>query len=721
MTAPDKSVFASPRNHRWRFFRAGGFDQVLLETGDDLLSLGTLDQKLWVALSCPVAGIEFDRKTLDFVDSDADGHIRAPEIIAAAEWAGKALVDPDFLVRRQDRLPLSSIDESTDEGKAVMSGVNLVLSALGKSGSTEITLEDASDTARIFSQARFNGDGIVPARAAVDPALTAAVEDIIACLGSQADRSGEPGVTAESISRFYSEAKALRDWWDAGRKPEIRPFGDDTAARYDLFKSLRPKIEDYFQRCRIAAYDGRSASLLGPADADYQKLSAENLGGSVEAVALFPIAVPAAGKAMPLSAGLNPAYSDAVRRFREEVVSPVLGGAETLGDEGWAILCSRFAPREAWLAAKPATKLEELGEERVRKLLAEDGEAFLLDIAARDSAVEPEVAAIASAEKLLRYCRDLHLLANNFVSFRDFYTRKGKATFQAGTLYLDGRSADLCVTVSDVAKHTEIASLSRVYLVYCECTRRGGGDKTTIAAGFTAGDSDFLMVGRNGVFYDRKGQDWDATIVRIVDHPISIRQAFWAPYKRLARMIGEQVHKLSAARSRASEQAAALRMARAGEAAAAGMPAIPPPPPFDIAKFAGIFAAIGLAIGAIGAALASAIAGLFRLAWWQIPLLFAGIILVISVPSVLLAWLKLRKRNLGPILDANGWAVNARAKINIPFGASLTAAARLPENAERSLADPFAEKKQPWLAYIIFLALLGALLVFWQLGYLDRF
>jgi len=685
------------------------------------LSLGTLDQKLWVALSCPVAGIEFDRKTLDFVDSDADGHIRAPEIIAAAEWAGKALVDPDFLVRRQDRLPLSSIDESTDEGKAVMSGVNLVLSALGKSGSAEITLEDASDTAKIFAQARFNGDGIVPARAAMDPALSAVIEDMIACLGSQVDRSGEPGVTAEAIGRFYSEAKALRDWWDAGRKPEIRPFGYETAARYELFKSLRPKIEDYFQRCRLAAYDARSAPLIGPADADYQKLSNENLGGSVEALAQFPVAVPAAGKAMPLSAGLNPAYSDAVRRFREEVVVPILGGAETLSDEGWAIVCSRFAPCDAWLDAKPATQLDALGEARLRQLLAEDGEAALLDIAARDSAVEPEVAAIASVERLLRYCRDLHLLANNFVSFKDFYTRKSKATFQAGTLYLDGRSVDLCITVADVAKHAEIASLSRVYLVYCECTRRGGGDKTTIAAGFTAGDSDFLMVGRNGVFYDRKGQDWDATIVRIVDHPISMRQAFWAPYKRLARMIGEQVQKLSAARSRASEQAAALRMARAGEATAAGVAMPPPPPPFDIAKFAGIFAAIGLAVGAIGAALVSAIAGLFRLAWWQIPLLFAGIILIISIPSVLLAWLKLRKRNLGPILDANGWAVNARAKINIPFGASLTAAARLPENAERSLTDPFAEKKRPWLVYLIFLALLGALLVFWQLGYLDRF
>ena len=720
VASADMPAAASPASHRWRFFRAGGFDQVLLETGADLMALGTLDQKLWVALSCPVAGIEFDRKTLEFVDSDADGHIRAPEVIAAATWAGKVLKDPDFLVRRQDRLLLSAIDESTEEGRAVLSGAKLVLAALGKHGAAEITLEDASDTARIFSQARFNGDGVVPAQAAGGPDLSAAIEDMIACLGGQNDRSGALGVTAETIGRFYAEAKALRDWWEADGKPETRPFGDDTAARYELFNSLRQKIEDFFQRCRLAAYDGRSAALLGPADADYQKLSVTNLGGSVEALAQFPVAVPAAGKAMPLTAGMNPAYSDAVRRFLAEVVVPVLGSVESLSDEGWGIVCARFAPYEAWLAAKPATSLTALGEARVRQLLSEDGQAALLDLAARDSAVEPEVAAIASVEKLLRYCRDLRLLANNFVSFRDFYTRKAKATFQAGTLYLDGRSVDLCVTVADATKHAEIATLSRVYLVYCECTRRGGEEKMTIAAGFTAGDSDFLTVGRNGVFYDRKGQDWDARIIRIVEHPISIRQAFWAPYKRVARMIGEQFQKISAARSRASEQAAALRSIQAAEKSAAGLPVTPPPPPFDVAKFAGIFAAIGLAIGAIGVALGSVIAGLFRLAWWQIPLLFAGLILLVSIPSVLLAWLKLRKRNLGPILDANGWAVNARAKINLPFGASLTASARLPENAERSLADPFAEKKRPWTLYLIPLVLAGVLLALWRMGYLSR-
>jgi hypothetical protein len=707
-------------NHRWRFFRAGGFDQVLLETGADLMSLEALDQKLWVALSCPVSGIEFDAKSLAFVDADADGHIRAPEILAAVRWAGKVLKDPEYLIHRKDRLPLSAIDEGTEEGKAVLGGAKLVLSVLGESEATEITLDDASDTARIFSQARFNGDGIVPAKSAEDPALAAVIEEILGSLGGENDRGGEPGVTAEAIERFYTEAKAIADWWEAVGKPETHPFGDDTAARYELFLSLKPKIEDYFQRCRLAAYDGRSVALLGPAEADYQNLAATTLRGDTEAVAGFPLSVAAAGKALSLADALNPVYADAVRRFAVEIVLPVLGSAESLTDGGWGTICARFAPYEAWLEAKPATAVEKLGEVRVRAILAEDSKAALLDLVTRDKAVEPEVTAIVSVERLLRYCRDLHLLVNNFVSFRDFYTRKGKATFQAGTLYLDGRSCDLCITISDVGKHAAIATLSRVCLAYCDCVRRGGGEKTTIAAAFTAGDSDFLTVGRNGVFYDRRGQDWDATIVRILEHPISVRQAFWAPYKRLARLIGEQTQKMAAARSKAADDRAALQAIAATQNVAAGKPVPPPPPPFDVAKFAGIFAAIGLAIGAIGTMLAAVMTGILKLAWWQIPILIVAIILLISIPSALLAWLKLRKRNIGPILDANGWAVNARAKINIPFGTSLTAAARLPVNAERSLADPFAEKRSPWKLYVVLAALLAAALVLWRYGYLAR-
>jgi len=74
----------------------------------------------------------------------------------------------------------------------------------------------------------------------------------------------------------------------------------------------------------------------------------------------------------------------------------------------------------------------------------------------------------------------------------------------------------------------------------------------------------------------------------------------------------------------------------------------------------------------------------------------AGILLAISAPSMAIAWLKLRKRNLGPILDANGWAVNAKAKMNVPFGGALTGVAALPPGATFGAVDKFAEKPTPW-------------------------
>ena len=206
-----------------------------------------------------------------------------------------------------------------------------------------------------------------------------------------------------------------------------------------------------------------------------------------------------------------------------------------------------------WMSRKPATVVESLGIERVREILAGNGKAAIEELMAKDRAVEPEFTAITDLDRLVRYHRDLITLLKNFVSFSDFYTRKDKALFQAGVLYLDSRSCDLCIRVDDIAKHASLATMSQTYLAYCHCTRKneeGYSTEMDIAAAFTDGDADCLMPGRNGVFYDRQGRDWDATIVKVIEHPISIRQAFWSPYKRIARMINEQIEKMAASRDK---------------------------------------------------------------------------------------------------------------------------------------------------------------------------
>lgn len=236
-----------------------------------------------------------------------------------------------------------------------------------------------------------------------------------------------------------------------------------------------------------------------------------------------------------------------------------------------------------------------------------------------------------------------------------------------------------------------------------------------IVAVFTNGDSDNLMVGRNGIFYDRQGRDWDATITKIVDNPISIRQAFWAPYKKAVRMIQEQIAKRAAQADQAAVARLAEAAAKAEQASTKGPAPAPAPEPKKLDP--GIIAAIGVGAAGLGGMVGGLLTGFLNLKGLM-PLGVLAIILLISGPSMLLAWLKLRKRNLGPILDANGWAVNAKAKINVPFGASLTRVAVLPAGAQRDLVDPFAEKRRPWRLYTV-LALLVLLVLAWMTGILD--
>ena len=129
---------------------------------------------------------------------------------------------------------------------------------------------------------------------------------------------------------------------------------------------------------------------------------------------------------------------------------------------------------------------------------------------------------------------------------------------------------------------------------------------------------------------------------------------------------------------------------------------------FDIGKFVGIFAAIGLALGAIGAALATLGAAFMSLAWWQMPLAILGVLLLISLPSVILTAMKLRRRTLGPILDANSWAVNARAKINISLGKAYTRLPKKPRGSRLVGKDPYAERKGTLWKVLLVLTLLAA-------------
>ena len=330
--------------------------------------------------------------------------------------------------------------------------------------------------------------------------------------------------------------------------------------------------------------------------------------------------------------------------------------------------------------------------------------------AAKTAAETAKADALAAAKaefmplrKLLLLHRDFCRLLRNFVTFEDFYSRKETASFNCGTLIIDQRACHLCIQVNNLPKHDTQAPLSGIYLLYCNCESKKLGKSLQIVAAMTQGEVKNLSVGKNAVFYDNAGNDYDATVIKIIDNPISIRQAFWTPYRKFANWVEEKINKSAAEKDAKvfddmTAKADAAVNKEGGEA---------PKPAFDIAKFAGIFAAIGMALGMIGTALAAVAKGLSGFTWWQLLIVFVCILIVISGPSMIMAWLKLRRRNLAPVLNANGWAINADAIISVLFGRTLTEQVAFPIVKAPQLKPSMAAWKKWLIALCIILVLIG--------------
>lgn len=667
--------------YEWQYCSLGGAIRVKIGSGEDIAHLGELDQKLWTVLSCPVEGLEFDKQTLEYLDTEKDGKIMVNEVVQAAQWITSVIKDKDSILNGDSVLKLDNIDTSTEAGKGLYNSARQILKNLGID-KDEISLADASDSKAIFAGTKFNGDGVITVLSSPDDAQKQIITDIIATVGSVEDRCGEKGVNAELIDKFYA---SCADWaaWKSGAP--AMPYGEHTAAAFDAYNALKDKMNDYFTRCRLVAFDTEVAKAVNVAVTDINDI--DNC----------PIAAPKAARTLDLAA-INPAWQ---KRF--DALASLIGfsGKAEMTEADWRSVETTFNDYAAWLGAKKGAEVEPLGEVRINAILIAGEKEALLALVEKDKALAAESSSIDDVKKLMYYYRDFYRLLKNFVLFTDFYSRAPdvRAMFELGQLYIDQRCCDLCIRVSDMGKHADMAALSGIFLIYFKATSKVLGKSIDAVAVMTDGDIFDLRPGKNGIFYDLQGNNWDAVITKVVDNPVSISQAFWAPYRKAWEFCVGIINKSAADKDakinadlQAKVQTAAATTPGAADAAKSDKQQA-----FDIAKFAGIFAALGMAMGYIGTFLTSIVTGIQSTPPLDLILIVLGLMLVISGPSCFIAWTKLRKRNLGPILNANGWAINSKVLVNILFGGKLTTVAKYPK---LKLADPYDQKTPAWKIWL---------------------
>ena len=707
------------QKYKWEFENIGGCSRVKISSGRDIAHLEELDKKMWTVLSCPVKGLEIDEKSLAYIDSDSDGKIRVNDVVSMSKWITGVLKNPDLLLDGKDCIDIDEIDSTKDTGLKLYKAAKQILANLGKED-TKISLADTADIAAIFASTRFNGDGVITVNSTDDADEKAVIEAATANTGGTMDRSGVMGVNGAQIDQFYANLQAYSDWCAA----EIpAPFGENTGAAIAAFNALDAKMQDFFMRSKLAGFSPDSTKALDVQTARIEAISGENLQGKTDEIATYPIARITGAAELDLTAPINPAWAD---QFNALAKIAIEEGKQTLSEAEWNAIGAKFAAYSAWTGSKPGGSVDALSIDTVNKMLKENRKDALHALVAKDAELKEEAENIEMVDKFLHILRDFYRLLKNFITFHDFYNKDKQvgAIFQSGTLIIDQRACRFCMKVNDPGAHSAQAPASGMFLVYCDCTTKTSPAKLQIVAAVTVGEIGNLTAGKNAIYYDNAGVEWDAVITKVIDNPISISQAFWSPYRRMSTVVENLINKSAAekdakmlADATAKINAAPTSLPAAPAAGADGAAAKPAAaPPFDIAKFAGIFAALGMAVGMIGSALTSLAKGIFALEWWQLILSFVAILMIISGPAMVMAWMKLRRRNIAPLLNANGWAVNAASKISIPFGETLTDVAKYPK---LRLKDPYAKTGmklwQKLLITVVFIAIAVAAFQYFEL------
>ena len=654
--------------------------QLRIQSAADLASVLDLDEALWVATSVPIETLECDEVFLRLLDVDGKGRISAREVMEAIRWLLRVFADMAGVDGGWKSLRLASLNTEDEQGQRIALAAEKAIARLGPPGATEITLSQVRTLRTTLEAMPISEAGTVLPEAAADDAVRQLLGDIVGTVGGVPHPSGARGVDQHQLDEFLNQAKGYLDWVVKGDlagadTSDVMPLGDQTPEAYEVYAALRVKIDQYFAQCRAVAFDARAGDRLPPTQEALSALNLEDLAAIDAYMQAAPLAKPNAGAMLPLDAGVNPAYAEAVARLRELVVQPIVGpSASTLSPSQWETIRRTFAPHDAWIRGKVGAAVAPLGWETLATYMATRFREAAEQLIDHSRKAALDLGNVRLMEKAILYQANLLALANNFVSMPSLYRAGERAMIERGTLIMDSRRFTLAVPVADRNQHAMVAGLSNVYVLYVEVGPGADGKTFEVAVPMTAGGVGNLCVGKRGIFHTCAGAECDARIVRIIENPINLRETLVAPFRRLGKLITGKLESITTTAESSFDKSASVAIdattaaptAQAGAGKMSGM------------ALGGALAGGGVALAAMGSSLAFIISKLADVGWTKAVLGVVAVLAMVIVPTTVMAYVRLRRRDLSAILEGCGLAVNARMRLTFAQGRAFTQCPRYP-------------------------------------------
>jgi hypothetical protein len=525
--------------------------------------------------------------------------------------------------------------------------------------------------------------GVVLPEAAADAQIRQFIVDVTATVGGAEHPSGAQGIGPVQLERFLTDAAAYLGWRERGQigegesKTKIMPLGGDTPAAYAIVTSIGDKIDQYFAQCLALSLDERFAQRMGWTQAEVQNLDLDDPAVIEEVLKKAPLTRPKPSEELSFENDINPYYAKTLERLRRDVVRPILGKrTAVLSAKQWQNIKDFFAPHRRWLEAKAGSAAEPLGADKLREYLDESFADAVRALIAQSNRTAAAMDKVRLLEKVILYQAWIVELANNFVSFPHLYDTNRRAMFEVGTLVMDGRRFNLAVRAGDRARHAAVAATSNMYVLYVEISPKADGPNIELAVPVTSGDKGNLCIGKRGVFYDTAGTECDAKVVDIIENPISFKEALLSPLHRLGGLLIGKIESITTSAEKKLQSRASAAMDQVGRTAgpAANQPLA--------SSRAGLLMGAGLAVAALGSAVAYITKTLAQTSPPAIIIGIVGAILLVMLPMSIVAFLKLRKRDLSAILEGAGWGINARMRLTRKQGRFFTERPEYPRGSK---------------------------------------
>ena len=699
------------------FRRTGRTFQYRIESAEDLLGILEVDEAHWVAVSAPVTAFSCDPELLRHLDRDRDERIRCDDLQEAVRWLFGILRDAAGVSACSDTLRIDALNPDVPDGASIATAARRMLDRLGLAGGDAVSLAQVREMRTGAEKAAVSEAGVVLPAAAGDTRIGQFLTDVIAATGGAPHPTGARGVGTAQLDQFLKEAGAYLQWHacrhptDGGDAGPLLPLGEETDAAYAVLARVRDAVEWHFARCRAAVCDGRLAqdSWGGPADVSAWRVA--DPAALEQRLGEASIAPVTTERLLRFDGPVNPHYEQPVARFHDCVLKPLLSpDADTMSEEQWGQVKAAFAGYEAWLKSKPVSQVEQFGVDKLREYADETYAQAVRTLVAKSLETSLALESIRLIERAILFQRYLIPFANNYVSFPTLFDSR-RALFEMGTMVLEGKEFNFSVQVDSRAYHANLAKNSGIFLLYLQVTGPQPADNFEVAVPVTRGNPDGLYVGRRGVFFTVAGRELDAQIVLVVDNPVSFWHQMKAPLRFVRGLISKRFDQMSTGLQKEVETSvgkagaqiegslqAGMREAPgvAAETAALGAPrepiaTAPPPVRQESGRTAGntrdLMIGVGFLIAGLGTALKFLADAAKQLTNPQtlhviaiIVAVFAAVIVLITAIS---AWSKLRRRDLGGLLQASGWAINGRLRLTRPMARLFTRRTPLPRESEK--------------------------------------